>query len=177
MLFQRGVAVRIAVRIKSQPHFIGWRFLARFPRRCWRWRCPSQLFCGLSRFAEFSPEQRAGWHRSGGILLLQRFQLPFQLPQRKWHPHFGRDEECLDEEHRSKKREHAENEQSQTQPRPAFTGRVRENKRRQRVWRDVLHEPAIFAQSRKNERRFGRILPSFYWALDVSASPARMVEL
>src|SRR5207237_3129429 len=71
--------------------------------------------------------------------------------QRKRDPNLWRDEKRLHKQHRSEKRENAENEQSQTQSRPAFAGRVGKHKRGQRVWRDVLHEPPIFAHYVRNE--------------------------
>src|SRR5207245_4428711 len=84
---------------------------------------------------------------------LQGFQLPFQLPQRKRHPHLRRDKKRLHKQHRSEKSEHAENEQRQPQSRPAFAGRIGKNKRRQRARRDIVHEPPIFAHCVRNESR------------------------
>ena len=154
MLFQRRITVRIAIRIKREAHFVRWRFFARFCRRRWRRRCAGQFFRGLFGRSKFLPEQRARRDLAGWVRFLERFQLPLQLPQRKRHPHLRRDKKCLDKEHRPDKCEHAENEQNQTQSRPAFAGRIGKNKRRQCAWRDLLHEPPIFAHCVRNESRF-----------------------
>src|SRR5207302_9929916 len=107
----------------------------------------------LFRRGEFLPKQRTRRDLAGGVRFLQGFQLPFQLPQRKRHPHLRRDKKRLHKEHGPEKREHAYNEQRQPQSRPAFAGRIGKNKRRQRTRRDIVHEPPIFAHYLRNESR------------------------
>src|SRR5262249_26780011 len=109
------------------------------------------FFRGLLCLAEFLPEQRARRHRTSRVLFLEGFELSLQLPQRKRHAHLRRDEKRLDKKHRPEKGEHPENEQSEAQSRPAFTGRIREHEGSKCAWRDFLHEPPIFAHSRENK--------------------------
>jgi len=80
VLFERRVAVGIAVGVKCKPHFIRWRFLARLRRRRGGGRYAGQLLRRLFRGAKFLPEQRARRDLAGRIGPLQRLQLPLQLP-------------------------------------------------------------------------------------------------
>ena len=48
---------------------------------------------------KISPGGRADL--TGWVRLLQRLELSLQLPQRKWNPHLGRNEQSLDKQHRA----------------------------------------------------------------------------
>ena len=97
VLLERGVAVRIAIRIKRQSHFITRGFLTRFRRRN-RGRSAKFFRC-LPRRAELLPKQRVWGDLTCWILLLQGFQLPLQLAQGKRHAHLRGNEERLHKEH------------------------------------------------------------------------------
>src|SRR4029077_8860376 len=128
MLLERRVTVRIAIGVKRKPYFVVRRFFVGARRR--RRLCAAELFRRLSSLAKFQPEKRTRRKLSCRIFLLQCFQLAFQLPHRKRNSHFQRNKKRLDKEHRPEKREHSCDEQKQSQTRPAFTGRIGENKRR-----------------------------------------------
>src|ERR1700693_144768 len=150
VFFQRSIAVGIAIRVIGETNFVRRRFFARFCRRRRSWGYTRQFLRGPFRRPEFLPKQRSRRYLTRGVCPLQRLELPFQLSQRKRNPHLRRDKECLNKKDASEKRKHPQNQQSEAQSRPAFAGRVRENKRRECVWREFLHEPPIFAQLRNN---------------------------
>src|SRR5207247_11212309 len=100
VLLERCIAVRIAIRIKCESHFVVRQFSPQSWRR--RGRCSCELFCRLSRLAKFLPKQRGRRQLAGGISLLQRFESTFSLPQRKRHVHSRRDENRLNTQKHSK---------------------------------------------------------------------------
>src|ERR1700680_2171611 len=149
VFFERCIAVGIAVGVERTPDLVRRRLLARL---CRRRRCRAgEFFCRLPGCAKFLPEQRARRDQASRVRLLQCLQLPLQLPQRKWHAHLRRHEKRLHEQHRPEKNYHSAPEQDQAQPWPALTARIGENKRRDGVWRDVLHEVAMIVQAAEEE--------------------------
>src|SRR5438093_5125630 len=149
VLLERRVAVRIAIHVEREAHFVVRRFFSRARRR--RWRCAGQLLSCLPGRAKFLPQQRSRRQLTGRILPLQRAQLTFQLPQRKRHVHFGRDKKRLNEKHQRNEEQHAAGKQNQTQPRPAFTARIGENKWRNLFRRKLRHATPTIAQVRELE--------------------------
>ena len=63
-----------------------------------------QFFRRLAGRAKFLPQQRSWRNLARRIFPLQRFQLAFQLPQRKRHVHLRRDKKRLNEKHRADER-------------------------------------------------------------------------
>src|SRR5207244_9727470 len=111
VLLERRIAVRIAIYIKCESHFVIRRFLSRPRRRSWRYA--GQLFCRLASRAKFLPQQRSWRNLPRGILPLQRSQLAFQLSQRKRYVHFRCDEKRLNEKHQRNEEQHTADEQNE----------------------------------------------------------------
>ena len=91
-------------------------------------------------FDEFLPGGNVRRELAGRILFLERFQLPFQLPQSERQAQLLRDEECLDKKDgRNKDRDPAKKERK-PEARPAAAGRIGENKRSAFVGKISVHQ-------------------------------------
>jgi hypothetical protein len=154
VLFQRAKAVRIAIGVKGEAHLVVLRFFPRM-RRGWR-RGARGFLCGQPRRRKFFPKRQVRQRLSGGVRLLQGFELPLQLPQGKGKIELRSNEKGLHEKNRSEKDDDPSNEQDKTKPRPAFPGRIGKDERRHRVGKVLFH----FAHDTTPREKMGKRLAS-----------------
>jgi len=110
VVFERRVAVRIAVGVKREPHFIRRRFFARFRRSRARRRrrfAPANFLAACFASPNFCQSSELDGVGPAGFVFGALSIAP-SIAATKRHPHFRRDEECLHKKHRRQKREDAE---------------------------------------------------------------------
>ena len=99
VLFERAKAIRIAVRVESEPHFVVLRFL---PRMHWRSGRRTRRFLRRQpRRGKFFPERQIHGRLPSGIYFLQRLELSLQLAQGKRKIELRSDKQGLNEKNRA----------------------------------------------------------------------------
>ena len=89
---------------------------------------------------EFLPGRNVWRELAGGILFLQRFQLPFQLPQSERQTQLRCDEECLDKKDGCNEDSDPAKKERKPKTRPAPARRIGENKRTAFVGKISVHQ-------------------------------------
>ena len=95
---------------------------------------------------KFLPGGNVWRELAGGILFLEGFQLPFQLPQSERQAQLRRDEKCLDKKNGRNKDSDPAKKEREPKTRPAPASRIGENKRTAFVGKISVHQ-ALGAQS------------------------------